>query len=277
LGDKGLLVYAEQGFGDSLQFCRYASLIKQKFGGRIYVEVRQPLARLTSSLANIEGVVVYGDDIPACVKYCIPMLSLPRIFKTVLNTIPSNTPYFRVGESRKVLWRERLKQLPPGLRVGLCWAGQNRINQPAASAIDARRSISLAQCVPLAVIPGISWVSLQKGSPALQSKNPPPGMTIGDWSEEMEDFYDTAALIDCLDLVISVDTSVVHVAGAMGKPTWLLSRFDGCWRWMGRETKKTRWYPSLTQFSQTRPNDWTDVIQNVAGELKGSMKNAAAA
>jgi hypothetical protein len=139
-----------------------------------------------------------------------------------------------------------------------------RTSQPAAAAVDARRSTALSAWGPLAAVPNITWVSLQKGPPAAQINQPPPGMSIVDWTEELDDWQDTAALIDCLDVIVTVDTAVAHAAGALGKTVLLLSRFDGCWRWMGHKST-TPWYPEMRLFHQPQPGDWqTPIIR--AGE-----------
>src|SRR4029077_18166586 len=173
-------------------------------------------------LPNIDGIIAYGSLVPeAEIDYMVAIMSLPYIFGTTVETIPWSGPYFKADPYRTSLWREYLKQLPEGLRVGVCWAGQSRPGRPLADAIDKKRSTSLQTFAPLAKVPGVSWVSLQKGVPRDQIGKPPSGMTIGDWTDMLDDFYDTAALIECLDLVISVDTSVIHLAAGMGKPTWL--------------------------------------------------------
>jgi Flp pilus assembly protein TadD len=272
LEGKTLLVYGEQGHGDSLHFMRYASMIKEKFGGTVFIEVRQPLVRLMQTLANIDRVLTFGDLVPCAeIDYMIPVMSLPRIFGTTVDTIPWNGPYLKAEPYRVGLWRERLKKLPPGMLVGVCWAGMSRPGRPQADAVDRMRSTTLASFGPLAKIPGVSWVSLQKGMPRDQIEKPPTGMTIGDWTEELDDFYDTAALIECLDLVISVDTAVVHVAGALGKPTWLLSRWCGCWRWLGRR-QDSPWYPTLRQFTQPAPNAWEPMMIEAASLLRAQMQ-----
>src|SRR5262249_8301314 len=142
----------------------------------------------------------------------------------------------------------------------------NRSSQPQCAAIDARRSTALNDWAPLAAVRGVSWVSLQKGPPGDQVKSPPMGMTIAACMDEMDDFYDTAALIAGLDLVRSVDTAVAHVAGALGVPTWLLSRYDGCWRWLGN-APTSPWYPTMRIFAQPEPGDWRSVMHEAQMEL----------
>ncbi|HWK47915.1 MAG TPA: tetratricopeptide repeat-containing glycosyltransferase family protein [Stellaceae bacterium] len=260
LEGRVLLLHAEQGFGDTLQFCRYASLAATRAGGRIVLEVPRPLARLTATLPGVDQVVVEGDALPPFDLHC-PLLSLPDIFGTTLDTIPALSPYLAADPAQTARWRARLETLP-GLRVGLVWAGNPRRSQPSATAIDRRRSLTLSHLAPLGGIDGISFVSLQKGDGASQRIDLPTGMSLHDWTHELHDFADTAALIEGLDLVIGVDTAVIHLAGALGKPIWLLNRFDTCWRWLlGRDDSP--WYPSLRQFRQPRMGDWTSVLADV--------------
>jgi hypothetical protein len=167
--------------------------------------------------------------LPAFDLHC-PLMSLPWALGTTLGAVPATIPYLTAHPISAARGRQRLASLP-GLRVGL-WAGGQRIKWPELAAVDARRSVALASLAPLAEAPGVSFVSLQKGDPAARALAAPPELKLHDFTEELEDFADTAALVDGLDLVISVDTSVAHLAGAMGKPVWLLNRYDTCWRWM---------------------------------------------
>ena len=260
---KTLLLHAEQGFGDTLQFCRYAALIDAT--ARVILEVPRPLVRLCSSLPGIAGVVAAGDPLPAFDLHC-PLLSLPRAFGTTVETIPGKVPYLTADPEQVAAWRERLDALPGCLRVGLVWAGSPRPSFRSANAIDRRRSTTLAQFAPLAAVPGASFVSLQKGAAAEQTRSSPPGLVIHDWTDELQDFADTAALIEALDLVISVDTSVVHLAGALAKPVWIVNRFDSCWRWM-LDREDSPWYPTARLFRQRRRGDWDEMIGRMAAEL----------
>jgi len=262
-----LLLYGEQGMGDSIQFCRYAKLVKAKWGGKVYLEVQQPLVRLLRGIEGVDGIVALGEKLPYGIRTCIAMLSAPRVLKTTLETIPNETPYLFYDDYRAALWQERLKSLPPGLKVGICWAGMNREDDVTARSIDSRRSMPLATFKPLGSLKGISWVSLQLGPPKEQLRLNPAGMTIGDWTSDLYDFFDTAALIQCLDLVITVDTSVAHVAGGLGKPTWLLSRYDACWRWL-MDRDDTPWYPTMRLFTQKKPYDWDGVLERMIMPLQ---------
>jgi tetratricopeptide (TPR) repeat protein len=255
IGDRVLLLHAEQGLGDTLQFCRFAPAIAA--GRRVVLEVQRPLLPLLTGLPGIERIVARGDPLPPFDLHC-PLLSLPRLLGTTLETIPREASYLRADPQRAAAWRERVGQLD-GLRVGLVWAG----NQTMSG--DRRRSIALERFSELADLPGVSFVSLQKGPAASQS--PPPGLSLHDWTDDLHDFGETARLIEALDLVISVDTGVAHLAGALGRSVWLLNRFDRCWRWL-LDRDDSPWYPTLRQFRQIQPGDWSRVLQDVRAELE---------
>lgn len=262
--NQGLLIYGEQGYGDVLQFIRYAKLAKQWWEGPVYVEVRLPLMRLMQTVDGVDGVVVLGEKIPVNVAAQIPMMSVPAVVGTEKGFVG---PYLKADTSLAAHWAQQIKELPDGLRVGLCWAGMNYEDNVVASSIDARRSLSLTQLAPLAQTKGIMWVSLQKGGPAEQAKRPPVGMSIADFGDQLYDFHDTAALISNLDLVITVDTAVAHLAAGLGKPTWMLSRYDGCWRWFG-DRPDSPWYPSMRQYRQKAEGEWGPVIEVVWRDLQ---------
>jgi hypothetical protein len=193
-------------------------------------------------------------------------MSLPFAFGTRLGDIPSATPYLMAEPEAAARWRGRLAGLS-GVRIGLCWAGDPRPEQRELNRVDRRRSLRFDQLAPLADFPGASFVSLQKGAGRAQAAQPLAGLTLHDWTDELADFADTAALIDGLDLVISVDTAVAHLAGALGKPVWLLNRFDSCWRWLdGRDDSP--WYPGLRQFRQPGPGEWAPVFARLRAALE---------
>ena len=240
IGDRVLLLHAEQGLGDTLQFCRYVSAAAAK--ARVILEVQRPLVRLLSTLGGGARIVAKGDPLPPFDLQC-PLMSLPLAFGTTLGTIPNQVPYLTADPAAVAAWRRRLAHLG-GVTVGLVWSGNPRAGQPDSHAIDRRRSVTLAHLAPLGAIPGVALVSLQKGAAAAETRTPPPGMIIHDWTDALDDFADTAALVMALDLVITVDTSVVHLAGALGKETWLLNRYDTCWRWLTARDDSP-WYPSL--------------------------------
>lgn len=268
--NNGLLLYSEQGHGDALQFMRFAKMIKEQWGGRVYIEVKQPLARVAKTLAGIDGVIIFGEKLPINLTRVLPIMSAMKFMKDF-----QSKPYLKADSYRASIWKQKLSQLPSGIKIGVCWAGGARPYHPIANAVNSRRSTTFDMFAPLA-IPGVSWVSLQVGPEAYQVKTPPRGIKIGDWTDELYDFYDTAALIECLDLVISVDTAVVHLAGALGKPVWLLSRYDNCWRWHNEE-KISSWYPSIRQFRQPSNGDWSGMMNDVAEELRKLVSQRMAA
>lgn len=264
LAGRTLFVHGEQGHGDVLQFCRLVPQVAA-LGGTVVLEVPYTLARLVRTMPCVPRVIPHNEPPPDFDLHC-PLMSLPLALGLTLETIPATVPYLRVDPDQGLAWRLRLAALP-GLRVGLVWAGNPRTADPAANAIDRRRSMRLAQFGPLGAVPGISVVSLQKGPPATQSQAPPPGLALTDWTAELWDFADTAALIAGLDLVISVDTAVVHLAGALGKPVWVLNRYDACWRWLHDRTDSP-WYPTARLFRQRVYGEWDSVIEEVIAALR---------
>ena len=258
IAGKTILVVAEQGFGDSLQFCRYVPMLACQ--ATVILDMPRPLARLFSRLNGVAGIVVSGEPLPAFDAW-VPMMNLPLAFRTTVETIPAAVPYLFADAEQSAGWHRRLAALP-GLKVGIVWAGAPRPDDPNALAIDRRRSIDPLQFAPLAAIPALSLISLQKGN--VQA---PAGLALHDWTDELHDFADTAALIDALDLVISVDTSVAHLAGALGKPVWVLNRYDQCWRWL-RDRTDSPWYPTARLFRQPSAGDWASVIRDVADALR---------
>jgi tetratricopeptide (TPR) repeat protein len=256
-----LLIHAEQGFGDTLQFCRYAPLVAAR-GLRVVLEVPGPLVRLLQSLPGVESVIRAGEPLPRFDLHC-PMLSLPLALGTTLDSIPNATPYLTADPARAEAWRVRLEATGARRpRIGLVWAGNSRAHLPQAASIDRRRSIDPDRLAQLFELPDLQFFSLQKDGPAA-----PSGFPLIDLMSEMADFADTAALVVQLDLVISVDTAVAHLAAALGRPVWLLDRFDPCWRWLtGR--RDSPWYPTLRLFRQPEPGDWGPVVQQVQSELR---------
>ncbi len=266
LGGGTLLLYAEQGYGDAIHFARYATVAAAR-GARVVLEVRRPLARLLATVSGVSAVAVAGEDDLPPYRAHLPLMSVPGVVGTTLATIPADVPYVRAEAGAAAAWRARLAEaLGPGLRVGLVWAGDPRPGDARAHAIDKRRSVALARLLPLLATPGAVFVSLQKGEAAAQIRDLPAALRPYDAMDEMADFADTAALVANLDLVIAVDTAVAHLAGALGRPVWILSRFDGCWRWLlGRDDSP--WYPTARLFRQERPGDWDGVVARLAAEL----------
>ena len=267
LAGRSILLHAEQGLGDTLQFCRFAKSVSA-LGARVILEVQASLASLLASLQGVDHLVVQGDPLPPFDCHC-PLLSLPLAMKTTLRTIPAQIPYLRSTEERLRYWRQRMGARERR-RIGLVWSGGFRPDQPELRSINDRRNIPLAKLRSLRH-PCLEFYSLQKG-PSAQSELAEllargwDGPEIRDCASELEDFADTAALIEQLDLVISVDTSAAHLAGALGKPVWILNRYDSCWRWL-LDRSDSPWYPSARLYRQEQPGDWDGVLRQVARDL----------
>jgi tetratricopeptide (TPR) repeat protein len=258
LSGKTLLVITEQGLGDNLMMLRYLSLLKQWQVKKLVVLTNNSLKRIISLIPCVDDILTLPEQLHSAEfdAFCF-MMSLPYLFGTLPNTIPTTTPYIFIPETMKEMWRKRLADIK-GIKVGLVWAGSNK------TGVDRMRSIALHDLSPILTIKGIQIISLQKGerSNQLQSIE----YNIIDWMDECDDLLDTGALIEVLDLVISVDTSVAHLSGALGKPVWLLNRFESEWRWMLDRTDSP-WYPSMRIFRQTTRDNWPNVISSLADEL----------
>jgi hypothetical protein len=250
---------SEQGLGDTIQFCRFARLAAAR-GATVVLGVDATLRRLMTRLEGVAEVNCPGDPDAGADLFC-PLLSLPARLGLTLADATMPAPYLRADPVSVAGWRGRLAGLP-GRKVGLVWAGNPRFGNLMAPRMDLRRSIALASLARLLAVPGVTFVSLQKGEASAQAAGSP----VVDWTDELDDFADTAALIEALDLVISVDTAVAHAAGALGRPVWVLNRFDRCWRWMTDRTD-TPWYPTMRLFTQTQPGVWDDVVEAAAGAL----------
>jgi tetratricopeptide (TPR) repeat protein len=260
LEGKTILLNAEQGFGDTIQFLRYVPEVAS-FGGRVIVRVERPLVRLAASLPANVIIKPAESRLPHFDVWC-PLLSLPHVLGTRLESIPALIPYLGTRGGVIERWRRRLAGMP-GLRVGLAWAGNARhIN-------DLRRSIGLASLMPLLGAAGVSFVSLQVGQRAADIGVLPRG-AVTDISADLTDFAETAGAILSLDLVIGVDTAVVHLAGALGKPAWILLPFSPDWRWM-LDRENSPWYPSLRLYRQPALGDWHSVV----GRLRADLANVA--
>jgi tetratricopeptide (TPR) repeat protein len=261
LAGKTILLHAEQGLGDAIQFVRYLPRVAA-MAAEAVLEVHAPLVDLLRGIGGASTVVARGEKLPAFDCHC-PLASLPLAFKTRLETIPAAIPYLGLSEDRAHKWRQKLPRR--GMRrVGIAWAGN-----PAFKG-DRTRSIGLPRFSPLLACAGVELISLQRdlreGDRDILCNHPHvvrPG-------EAMEDFDDTAAIMSSLDLVISSDTSVVHLAGAMGKPVWVLLQYDADWRWLlGRSDSP--WYPTARLFRQPRIGDWESVVAWVKAELAATF------
>jgi len=263
LTGRTVLLTHEAGYGDTLQFCRYVPLLAAR-GARIVLAVPPALQRLLGRLPGVAEMVPANAELPEYDWHC-PMMSLPGVFATTLETIPAEVPYITADPALVAAWAARLPTAP-GPRVGLVWAGQARPWLPGFATVDTRRSTSLALFAPFGAIEGVRFISLQADAPASEAHRPPSGLALHDPMPSVTDFADTAAIIANLDLVVSVDTSVAHLAGALGKPVFLLDRYDNCWRWLSGRTDSP-WYPTLRIFRQTRIGDWGPVMQRAAAAL----------
>ncbi|HTP96774.1 MAG TPA: tetratricopeptide repeat protein, partial [Burkholderiales bacterium] len=264
LEGRTLLLHAEQGLGDAIQFIRFAPLVAQR-GARVIVECGRPLLRLFAGAPGVAGVCERGRALPQFAAHC-PLLSVPLVLGVTLATLPAAAPYLHASPEEQARWRRRLS---PGarLRVGLCWAGKQTFKH------DAQRSLPFAALAPLAEAAGVHFVSLQVG-PAAKQLRQSQDLRVEEFGAELHDLAATAALVANLDLVISADTAVAHLAGALGVRVWLLNRYESEWRWMfGREDSP--WYPTLRIFSQRAPGDWIGVIARVAEALR-ALSGAAA-
>jgi tetratricopeptide (TPR) repeat protein len=264
LAGKTILIHAEQGFGDTLQFARYLPRVAERAGAVIF-EVQKPLATLMRQLSGFAQIVVRGEPLPAFDLHC-PLMSLPRAFGTRLESIPAQPRYLCAPADKAKAWRERLSTHQE-LRVGIVWAGSPRPGLPHASRLDRQRSIAFDCLAPILNVRGCTFYSLQKGEQAAaQLRASALRHRIIDFTDELHDFADTAALVENLDLVIAVDTSVVHLAGALGKPFWLINRYNTCWRWL-RERDDSPWYPAARIFRQDTTRSFDPIIDRIAAAL----------
>lgn len=268
LDGKAIYIHSEQGLGDTIQFCRYIKLLANR-GAKVLFEPQVQLKRLLKNIDGVSQLLEPGQIIPTYDYHC-PLMSLPLAFKTNQNSIPNDVPYIFADENKKKYWKEKLAGIS-GPKVGLVWSGGFRPNNPELWGVNQRRNISF-ELISQLNMEGIEFFSLQKGEGAeaelkkykdqlWKSSN------LHNFTDELKDFSDTAALIDQMDLVISVDTSTAHLAGAMEKPVWILNRFDGCWRWLS-DGDDSEWYPTAKLFRQKKSGEWLDVISLVKNKLQ---------
>ena len=264
LHGQRVLIHAEQGLGDSIQFIRYAPKIVGR-GGVVVVESQRSLAELFRGAGGVDTVVAAGEPLPAF-DFHVPMLSLPLVFRTAPETIPRETPYLFADPARCESWRARLGGDRSRLRVGIAWAGNPKHR------LDGFRSVSLRQLLPLLDVDGVDFFSLQKDCGAEQIRQLPGASGIVDHTNSIRDFADTAALLAQLDLVISVDTAVLHLAGALGTPAWALLAFAPDWRWF-LDRSDSPWYPAIRLFRQSRLAEWEPVVAAVREELHNLVQS----
>ena len=256
IAGKRLLVYGEQGLGDTLQFCRYATLAASR-GATVILEVQPSLVSLIKTLAGATEVIPMGSPLPPFDYHC-PLMSLPLAFRTTVDSVPAPGRYLHSSPEKVAAWSAALGEasIP---RIGLVWSGNPN------NTIDPRRTIALAQWIPK-LPQGLQYFRLQNDvRPADQAalEANPQIISLG----EFPSFESTAALCECLDLVVCVDTSVAHLAGALGKRTWMLIPYVPDWRWM-RDREDTPWYPNVKLYRQKQPGDWDEVLDRVGNDLR---------
>ena len=254
LAGKTILLHAEQGLGDTIQFCRYVQMVAA-LGATVILEVQKPLLALLANFPGVSHLISRGDDLPAFDFHC-PLLSLPLAFKTDLKSIPSAPQYLQAEPQRVSHWKQRLNG--EAFKVGISWQGSNL---PSA----AGRSFELKHLQEISRLPNVQLVSLQKGYGSEQLKNLPQGMHVLDLGEELDAdaaFLDTAAVMKCLDLVITCDTATAHLAGALGVQTWLALKYMPDWRWM-LERADSPWYPSVKLYRQPSIDEWAPIFRRM--------------
>jgi hypothetical protein len=257
LDGRRILLYPEQGYGDAIQFVRYAPMVAQR-GGKVILGCLPELAKLFSSVAGVEQVIPAGQRLPDFDLHR-SLISMPLLFDTTLETIPAPKAYLFPDAALSENWRKRVANIKAKLKIGLAWAG-GRLPHPD-------RSLSLSKLSPLAEISDVHFFSLQKGEAAQEARNPPHGMELTDWSAELNDFAQTAALMANMDLIVSIDTSVGHLAGALGKPTLLLLRFAADCRWLLHRSDSP-WYPTMELFRQPCIGDWETPVKQIGQKIR---------
>jgi len=269
---RRLLVQDEQGLGDNLQFVRYLPMVKAR-GGTVILKTDKRLLSLFRGIEGIDEIAEWPSSTrpPVDIDLYVPMMSLPWIFGTTLKTIPSQVPYIRADHRKVAKWREQIAG--KGMKIGLVWAG--RPTAPNEPIYVRGRSCDLIHFRPLSEITGVSLYGLQKGEAVRNtSRLLPNDIQITNLGEDFEDFSDTAAAIANLDLVISIDTSVAHLSGAMGKPTWLLLQSIADFRWF-QNREDNPWYPTMRLFRQARPGDWPGVLERVCLEIRSLLSRGS--
>lgn len=270
LANRTILLRAEQGLGDTIQFCRYVPLVAA-MGARVILDVQPQLKPLLANLEGVNHLIARGEKAPAYDCLC-SLLSLPLSFHTRMETIPANVPYLKAQATRMREWRERLAIKDNVLNVGVAWAGRS-------GRIDSGRSIPLHFFAPLSCVANVRLISLQKEFGIDQLAHLPDGMrveTLGDFDASGEAFLDSAALLESLDLVVTSDSAIAHLAGALGRPVWVALKFAPDWRWLLKRDDSP-WYPTMRLFRQQRLDDWTDVFAMIAGELQKLEARGSAA
>ncbi|MGB8366853.1 MAG: tetratricopeptide repeat-containing glycosyltransferase family protein [Candidatus Babeliales bacterium] len=268
LHGKTIFLHAEQGLGDTFQFVRYARLVKEK-GGKVIVGAQKPLVTLLRLCPYIDQVVALNEALPPFDVHA-PLMSLPYILKTTIDTVPTDIPYLFAKPELVEYWNKRLSP-DKNFKIGICWQGNSKYSTPMLRATVALKSMNLNNFSLLGNIPGVSLYSLQKTTGTEQLKSMAPEFTVHTFGDNFDEdngrFMDTIAIIKNLDLVITVDTSIGHLAAALGKPTWIILPNPPDWRWM-LNRDDTPWYPNVRLFRQPTPGDWEGIMKVVAQELE---------
>ena len=255
LKGKTILLHSEQGLGDSIQFCRYASLVKN-LGAKVLLEIPEHLTHLLKNLDGVDILIEKGNSLPSFDYHC-PLMSLPIAFNTELNSVPNSDAYLKASEAKIEIW-SKLLGLKTKTRIGLVWSGNaNHKN-------DRNRTISLQELVE--ILPTqLEFICLQKEI-RINDKENLENSCIKHYEKQIIDFSDTAALCHLMDLVICVDTSAAHLAGAMGKPTWILLPYVPDWRWL-LDRDDSPWYNSVKLYRQNEDRAWAPVLELLVGDL----------
>jgi tetratricopeptide (TPR) repeat protein len=266
LDGKTILLRTEQGYGDAIQFIRYAPLLKT-LGANVIFQVGEGFADLARGFSGVDQVL--AERTATAFDYYAHLLSLPRVFRTGVASTPANVPYLTPSTFHREKWQGRLGT-GDKLGVGLVWAGSPRHLR------DRQRSMSLETLAPIFGIAGVRFVSLQKGAAGPEFASIPPGTDVIDLGPELQDFSDTAAVIGQLDLVLCVDTAVAHLAGALGKPVWVMLPTPADWRWL-EEREDSPWYPTMRLFRQNRRGEWGEVVERVKAALQQRARDGVGA
>ena len=250
-----MLIHSEQGLGDTIQFCRYVKMVSD-LGAKVIFEVQKSLVRLLKDLPGVSTVIARGDALPVFDFHC-PLMSLPLAFKTDLNSIPSAKRCLDAETERVAYWKDRIKG--NGLKIGIAWQGSQ------GTKTDNGRSFELKFFENIATLPNLQLISLQKGYGSEQLKNMPHGMQVVDLGDELDKdgaFLDSSAVMMNLDLVITCDTALAHLAGTLGIKTWVALKYVPDWRWM-LHRQDSPWYPSLKLYRQEKMDDWVPVFHQM--------------
>jgi tetratricopeptide (TPR) repeat protein len=274
ISGRKILLYAEQGLGDTIQFFRYVKLLKQ-MGAGVLLVVPRALVNLLKDSEDVDVLIESGLALPEF-DYYSPLISLPRAFGTNLNSIPAASGYLQADRRKVLFWKERLG-CRSRLKVGVVWSGGFHLQQNDRWATIEQRNISLEVFANGLKDLTADFFSLQKGDPSeseIRSRESQywPNSNFYNYADELNDFTDTAALIENLDVILTVDTSTAHLAAAMGKPTWILNRYDTCWRWL-LDRGDSPWYESVKLYRQDADRLWEPVLKHVANDLM-SLCNA---